>query len=78
MVAVLPFFTMCLLLMVKTRLTFRLDSQAKKSLMPFFTYGRSQGLSIHRARGLLALNQTLIQLTRETFKERIKLKVKAI
>jgi hypothetical protein len=48
------------LLMVKTRLTFRLDSQAYKSPMPFFTYGRSQGLSIHRARGLLALKQALI------------------
>jgi hypothetical protein len=46
--------------------------------MPFFTYGRSQGLSIHGARGLLALNQAIIYLTRETFKERIKLKVKAI
>jgi hypothetical protein len=49
-----------MLLMVKTHLTFRLDSQAYKSLMPFFTYGRSQGLSIHEARGLLALNQALI------------------
>jgi hypothetical protein len=48
------------LLMVKTHLAFRLDSQAYKSLMPFFNYGRSQGLSIHRARGLLALNQALI------------------
>jgi hypothetical protein len=47
-------------LMVKTRLTFRLDSQVYKSPMPFFTYGRSQGLSIHGARGLLALNQALI------------------
>jgi hypothetical protein len=50
----------CLLLMVKTRLTFRLDSQAYKSPMPFFTYGRSLGLSIHGARRLLALNQALI------------------
>jgi hypothetical protein len=64
--------------MVKTLLTFRLDSQACKSPMPFFTYGRSQGLSIHGARGLLALNQALIYLTTETFKERITLKVKAI
>jgi hypothetical protein len=48
------------LLMVKTRLTFRLDSQAYKSHLPFFTYGRSQGLSIHGARGLQALNQALI------------------
>jgi hypothetical protein len=46
--------------MVKTSLMFRLDSQTYKSLMPFFTYERSQGLSIHGARGLLALNQALI------------------
>jgi hypothetical protein len=47
-------------MMVKTRLTLRLDSQAYKPPMPFFTYGRHQGLSIHGARGLLALNHALI------------------
>jgi hypothetical protein len=46
--------------MVKMCLTFRLGSQAYKSRMPFFTNGRSQGLSIHGARRLLALNQALI------------------